>query len=42
MENDADSIRWLLIKAALECNDPELLDLVYKIIVSDKAEGRAD
>ena len=41
MESD-EAIRALVLRAVLECDDPEVLDLVYKIIVSDKEEGRAD
>ena len=48
MENNDDSnsnimnMRWLAKKAIEECNDIELLDLVYGILVLDITEGRAD
>ena len=48
MENNEDSegaimiMRWLTKKAIEECNDIELLDLVYRILVLDITEGRAD
>lgn len=41
MESD-EAIRSLVLRAVLECGDPDILDLVYKIIVADKTEGRAD
>ncbi len=41
MEDDG-AIRSLVLRAVLECDDPEILDLVYKIIINDKIEGRAD
>ena len=48
MENNDDStsakmfMRKLVKKAIDECDDMELLDLVYRILVFDKTEGRAD
>ena len=48
MENKDDSesaimfMRKLAKKAIDECNDMELLDLVYRILVFDITEGRAD
>ena len=48
MENNEDSesaimsMRWLTKKAIDQCNDKELLDLVYRILVLDITEGRAD
>ena len=35
-------MRKFVKKAIDECNDMEILDLVYRIIVFDKTEGRAD
>ena len=48
MENNDDSasakmfMRKLVKKAIDECDDLELLDLVYRILVLDITEGRAD
>ncbi len=47
MENDDDisamrSLKQLAKKAIEECNDMELLDLAYRILVCDITEGRAD
>lgn len=39
---DGEAIRSLVLRAVLECDDTETLDLVYKIIVNEKIEGRAD
>lgn len=36
------SIRCLAKRAIEECNDIELLDLVYRILVFDMTEGRAE
>lgn len=41
MEDD-EGIRALALKAVLECDDPNLLDLVYRILLEEKIEGRAD
>lgn len=41
MEDD-EGIRTLALRAVLECDDPETLDLVYRILISDKIEGRAE
>lgn len=41
MEDD-EGIRALALRAVLECDDPALLDLVYRILLEDKIEGRAD
>lgn len=43
MENDEGSsemmsLRELTIKSIEECNDPELLDLIYKLIVYNHKE----
>lgn len=43
MENDDDisamrSLKQLAIKSIEECNDPELLDLIYKLIVYNHKE----
>lgn len=35
MENDESAIKTLIEAALNECNDPELLDLVYKLLISD-------
>lgn len=37
-----DAIRAMVLREVLECDNPELLDLIYKIMVEDKKEGRAD
>lgn len=48
IENNEDSesaimsMRWLVKKAIEQCDDMELLDLVYRILVFDITEGRAD
>ena len=48
MENNDEGEAAIMImrkfvkKAIDECNDMEILDLVYRIIVFDKTEGRAD
>lgn len=48
MENNDDGegaimiMRKFVKKAVNECDDMELLDLVYRILVFDKTEGRAD
>lgn len=48
MENNDDCegaimiMRWLTKKAIEQCDDMELLDLVYRILVLDITEGRAD
>lgn len=42
MENDGYAYKFeLALKALLECDDPDTLDLVYRILVCDKIEGRA-
>ena len=41
MEDD-EGIIALVIKAVKECDDPDTLDLVYRILIADKIEGRAD
>ena len=40
--DDDEGIRALALRAVLECEDPTLLDLVYRILLEDKIEGRAD
>ena len=35
-------MRKIVKKAIDECNDMELLDLIYRILVFDNTEGRAD
>ena len=40
--SDIMSIRCLAKRAIEECNNMELLDLVYRILVFDETEGRAD
>ena len=48
MENNDEGESAIMImrkfvkKAIGECNDIELLDLIYRIIVFDKTDGRAD
>ncbi len=43
MENDGYEDRLeLALKALLECDNPDTLDLVYRILVMDKIDGRAD
>ena len=48
MENNDDGESAIMImrkfvkKAVNECNDMELLDLVYRILMFDMTEGRAD
>ena len=37
-----EAIRAMVLREVLECDDPALLDLIYKIMVADKEEGRAD
>lgn len=41
METD-EAIRALVLREVLECEDVALLDLVYKIMIAEKKEGRAD
>lgn len=40
--DDDEGIRLLALRAVQECEDPILLDLVYRILLEDKIEGRAD
>ena len=43
MESDGyENKLELALRALLECDDPDTLDLVYRILVYDKIEGRAD
>ena len=43
MENDGyEEIFELALEALLECDNPDTLDLVYRILVMDKIDGRAD
>ncbi len=43
MENDGYEYKLeLALKALLECDNPDTLDLVYRILVFDKIEGRVD
>lgn len=41
MEGD-EGIRALALRAVLECDDPTLLDLIYRILAQNNEEGRAD
>ena len=41
MELEASALRELIVTALDECDDTGTLDLVYKILVMDKSEGRA-
>ena len=36
MEDPEAAIKALIEKALYECHDPDLLDLVYKLLVYDK------
>ena len=36
MEDDGPDIRMLIESALKECNDMELLDLIYKLLVSNQ------
>ena len=35
MEDDEGAIKTLVIEAVKECDDVELLDLIYKLLVSN-------
>ena len=34
MEDDGPDIRTLIVEALNECNDMELLDLIYKLLIT--------
>jgi hypothetical protein len=40
--DDDGGIRALVLRAVLESDDPDTLDLVYRILISDKIEGTAE
>lgn len=42
MDDDIPPLRELIKQALDECTDPELLDLVYKLIAHETINGRAD
>lgn len=41
MDSDPAAIKDLITKALEECEDPSLLDLVYKLLVYEDKEGQS-
>lgn len=39
--DDSVPLRLMIIKAVNECNDAELLDLIYKLLVYEENDGGA-
>ena len=39
---DGEGIKALALRAVLDCENQNLLDLIYRILLEDKIEGRAD
>lgn len=37
--DDSVPLRLMIIEAVNECNDAELLDLIYKLLVYDESSG---